>query len=523
MIEKANTASESAAKGSFTRGMAGLTAANLATKALGYIRDALLVAVFGGGALADAYYAAFRLVNVFRRTGGEGALNVVFIPKLEKEKVKGPEAAQEFFSSAWTVIFILSAALAAGGIIFREQFILMTAWGFRADPEKFALTALLAAILMPHLFFVNISALFTAALNSSRRFFLPALAPAAFSLSVIGILLAFRYGYFSGEDGRGRIILLAAAASASGLVQALLLLPQLLKAGYKLSFSNPFKGLSAAPALLAAAPAAMAMAQDQLSMLINTVYASFLPAGSITAIYNSARLAQFPVSLFAAAAATVSLPALAGSKAAGDMPGFRAHLKRAMAASWLIMLPAAAGIAVTALPVCRALFEHGRFSPEQSLITAQSLFWLSLGLPAYGFNKVAASSLYAMGRQAGPLKIITAQLALNAVLCMLLMGRMGAGGLMLATSISSWAAALAFALELKKSSGFSPLSDLPIFRPFLAASAAALAALFLKQALSSAGPLVITLTAVPSAIVVYFLSLRVLGVEERRLVTGGRF
>jgi putative peptidoglycan lipid II flippase len=523
MLKKANTTVERAGKGSFTRGMAGLTAANLITKILGYVRDALLVAVFGGGLIADAYYAAFRLVNVFRRTGGEGALNVVFIPGLEKEKLRGPAAGQAFFSSAWTVIFTLSALLAAGGIIFREQFVLLSAWGFKAAPAKLALTALLAAVLMPHLLFVNISALFTAALNSARKFFLPALAPAAFSLSVIGVLLSFHFGLFSGLDGRGRIILLAAAASASGLVQALLLLPQLLKEGYRLKFSNPFKELSAAPALLAAAPAAVILAQDQVSMLINTFFASFLQAGSITAIYNSARLVQFPVSLFAAAAATVSLPELAERNAAGDMAGFRGHLKDAMSASWLIMLPAAAGLAVMALPVCRALFEHGRFSPEFSLMTAQALFWLALGLPAYGFNKVAASSLYAMGRQKGPLTIISVQLALNAALCMAFMGRMGAGGLMLATSVSSWAAALAFLLHLKRSAGYNPLSDLPLLRPVAASGAAALTAFVLKNELSAAGPLAATAAAVPAAVIIYFLLLRLLRVEERRLVNGGKF
>jgi putative peptidoglycan lipid II flippase len=522
MTEKANMphAAESLA---FTRGMAAMTAANLVTKALGYVRDALLVAVFGAGALADAYYAAFRLMNVFRRTAGEGALNAVFIPRLEKEKLAGPAAAQAFFSSAWTVVFALSALLAAAGILFREQFALLTAWGFRSDPEKFELTALLTAVLMPHLLFVNVSALFTAALNSARRFFLPALAPAAFSLAVIALLLALKSGRLPALDERGSIIALAAVASASGLIQAGLLLPALFREGYRLKFSNPFSGLSAAPALLAAAPAAVTLAQDQVSLLINTLYASFLPAGVITAIYNSARLVQFPVSLFAAAAAAVSLPALAGLSAAGDLAGFRARLRDAMAASWLIMLPAAAGIAVTALPVCRALFEHGRFSPQDSLITADALFWLAAGLPAYGFNKVAASALYALGRPKGPLAIVSAQLALNALLCLVFMGEMGAGGLMLATSLSSWAAALAFLYELRRRSGFNPLSDLPLLCPALAAAGSALAALLLRETLEARGPLAVTAAAVPAAVAVYFLLLRLLRVEERRLVTGGRF
>ncbi|PJA11426.1 MAG: murein biosynthesis integral membrane protein MurJ [Elusimicrobia bacterium CG_4_10_14_0_2_um_filter_56_8] len=522
MLKKANPAAAVPKSPSFARGLSAIAGAGLITKALGYARDAFLVAFFGGGALADAYYAAFRLMNVFRRTVGEGALNAVFIPLLEKEKPQGKEAEAGFFSSAWTIIFWGSALFCAGGIIFREQMVTLAAWGFRDLPGQLALTALLAAVFMPHLIFVNSAALFTATLNSARKFFLPALAPAFFSISIIAVLAAFHYGLFGGLDARGKIILVAGVASASGLLQALALLPPLRSEGYGLAFSNPFRNLGAAPALLAAAPAALTLAQDQLSMLINTMYASFLPPGSITAIYNSARLVQFPVSLFAAAAATLSLPELAARAAAGDSEGFRRQLKPAITASWLIMLPAALGIAVTALPVCRALFEHGKFLPEQSLSTARSLFWLALGLPAYGLNKVAASSLYAMRRQKAPIIIISAQLTLNALLCLPLMRSIGAPGLMLATSISSWTAALAFIFVLNREAGFSPMA-IPLFRPALAAALSALAALALREVLDPAGPLVVTAVAVPAGVAVYFSALKALKVEERNLLTGGRF
>ncbi|MEI7528348.1 MAG: murein biosynthesis integral membrane protein MurJ, partial [Elusimicrobiota bacterium] len=405
------------ANSSFSRGFSGLAGAGLLTKLLGYARDALLVAFFGGGALADAYYAAFRLVNVFRRTVGEGALNSVFIPLLEKEKTRGPEAARAFFASAWTVIFCGSAALCLAGVVFSRELVTLAAWGFKGVPGQLALTAVLAAALMPHLLFVNTAALFTAALNSARRFLLPALAPALFSVCVIALLLCFRSGFFGGLDARSKMILVAAVASASGLLQALALLPALRREGYGLTFTNPLKNLGAAPALLAAAPAAVTLAQDQLSLLINTAFASFLAPGAITAIYNSARLVQFPVSMFAATAATLSLPELSARSAAGDAEGFRARLQPALSAAWLIMLPAALGLAITALPVCRALFEHGNFSPEQSRATANALFWLALGLPAYGVNKVAAAALYAMGRQRDPIVITSLQLALNALLC----------------------------------------------------------------------------------------------------------
>ncbi|OGS12774.1 MAG: murein biosynthesis integral membrane protein MurJ [Elusimicrobia bacterium RIFOXYA2_FULL_58_8] len=514
MVENANS--------SLCRGLSGIAGAGLAAKLLGYARDALLVAFFGGGVLADAYYAAFRLVNIFRRTVGEGALNAVFIPLLEKEKLRGPAAARAFFASAWTVIFCGSAMLCAAGIIFSRQLVTLAAWGFKDVPGQLALTALLAAILMPHLLFVNTAALFTAALNSARKFLLPALAPALFSICVIGVLLFFHAGFFSGLDARGKIMLVAAAAAASGLLQALALLPSLRREGYSLEFANPLKNLGAAPALLAAAPAAITLAQDQLSLLINTAYASFLAPGSITAIYNSARLVQFPVSLFAAAAATLALPELAARAAVGDAQGFRDRLKPALAAAWLIMLPAALGLAITALPVCRALFEHGNFSAQQSAVTARALAWLALGLPAYGINKVAAAALYAMGRQKAPITITSAQLLLNALLALPLMSPMGVGGLMLATSLSSWAAALAFLHTLKRQAGFSPLS-LPLFRPAVAAAVSGLAALGLREMLAPADPLAVTAAAVPAAVIIYFLILIALKVEERALITGGKF
>lgn len=480
------------------------------------------MAVFGGGALADAYYAAFRIVNVFRRTVGEGGLNAVFIPMLEKEKARSPEAAKDFFAAAWGGVLMASLLLCAAGALFSRQLVGLTAMGFRADPAQLALAALLTALLMPHLFFVNAAALFTAALNSARRFLLPALAPALFSLSVIAALLALKAGLFPSLSGRGAIILVAAAASASGLLQAAALLPALRREGFALAPANPLKSLGSAPLLAAAAPAAVTLAQDQLSLLINTAYASFLAPGSITAIYNSARLVQFPVSLVAVSAATLSLPDLSSRAAAGDKEGFNARLSPALTASWLIMLPAALGIAATALPICRALFEHGNFSPEHSEATASALLWLAAGLPAFGVNKIASSALYALGRRSAPLTVTSAQLLLNAALCLPLMGPLGAGGLMLATSLSSWCSALAFLLLLRRATGFRPLA-LPLFRPALAAVACALAALGLRSALAPFGPLAVTAAAVPAAVAVYFLSLRLLRVEERALVTGGRF
>ncbi len=514
---------ESIQPASFLRKLRALSCATLTTKVLGYARDAMLVAVFGGGVLTDAYYAAFRILNLFRRTVGEGAVNAGFIPALEKEKAVSREHGLRFFSAAWTLIFFLSLALAALGVVFREELVKLTSYGFTVRPEQFILTAAVTAILMPHLIFVNVSALSQAALNAAGRFFLPALAPAAFSISIICYLLFINRPAAAGLPESLKIMGLAGAATLSGLIQVIILLPMLKREGFTLSFSNPFKNPATARALLLAAPAAAAMAQDQLSLFVNTIYASFLEPGSITAIYNAARIIQFPISLFAASAAAVTLPELSRHSALNKSEEFGAVLDEAFKTSALIIIPAALGLMALSLPVCRTLFEHGRFTPQQSLLTSGVLFYLSLGLVGFGINKLAASACYGAGDVKTPVKIVIFQTALNAALCFFLMRPMGVRGLALATALSSLAAAALFVRALRAK------TVLPDGNPFfylkiLGASALMCAfCLWTARALAGLHPAFTVALAVPGAVAIYFGALKIFKLKERALITGGLF
>jgi putative peptidoglycan lipid II flippase len=506
---------------SFTQKLRAQGYATLLTKILGYARDAMLVAVFGGGALTDAYYAAFRILNLFRRTVGEGAINAGFIPALEREKAVSAGHGLRFFSAAWTLIFFASLALALLGVVFREELVRLTSYGFTVRPEQFALTAAVTGILMPHLVFVNASALFQAALNAAGRFFLPALAPAAFSISVIACLFFLRGPGAPADDGV-RVMWLAGAASLSGLAQVLLLLPMLRKEGYGLSFSAPFKNPATARSLLIAAPAAAAMAQDQIALFVNTIYASFLEPGSITAIYNAARIIQFPVSLFAAAAAAVALPDLSRHSARNSSGEFSSVLDEAFKTTALIIIPAAAGLLALSLPICRTLFEHGRFTAEQSRLTAGVLSCLSLGLAGFGVNKLAASACYGAGDAGTPVRIVVFQTVLNALLCFPLMRIMGVKGLALATALSSLAAAVLFLRALKKRTGFSPGSPRFFLKTLTAAALMGAICLAAERLLSAYHPALTVAAAVPGGALLYFAALKAMGLEERRLITGNR-
>ena len=508
---------------SFLKKLRALSLATLATKVLGYARDAILVAVFGGGALTDAYYAAFRILNVFRRTVGEGAVNAGFIPALEKEKAVSREHGLRFFSAAWTLVFFFSVALAILGAVFREELVKLTSYGFTVRPEQFMLTATVTAILMPHLIFVNVSALSQAALNAAGRFFLPALAPAVFSISIIAYLLFINRSGAAGLPEGLKITGLAWAATLSGLLQIMILLPMLKREGFALSFSNPFKNPATARALLIAAPAAAVMAQDQLSLFVNTIYASFLEPGSITAIYNAARIIQFPVSLFAAAAASVTLPELSKHSALNRSEEFSSVLDTAFKTSALIIIPAALGLMALSLPICRTQFEHGRFTREQSFLTSGVLFYLSLGLAGFGVNKLAASACYGAGDVKTPVKIVLFQTALNALLCFLLMRPMGARGLALATALSSLAAAALFIRALRAGASL-PAANPAFYLKTLAASALMCAfCLGAARTLEGFHPAFTVALAVPGGIAIYFGALKFLGLEERRLITGGLF
>ena len=495
---------------------------SLVSKVFGYARDAAMVAFFGAGWLSDAYYAAFRVVNIFRRTVGEGSVNAAFVPALAAER--NADRGREFFAAAWTLALGASALLCAAAFIFRRQLVLLTARGFAADPELLGLTVLLTAVLLPHVVLVAASALLQGALNAEKKFFLPQAAAASFSAAVLAYLGLAASPLGAGFTPVEKIVGLAIAASASGLLQCGLLLPAAARAGYLPRLSNPFRNAAAVRMIAMSLPALLAAAQDQLALLVNAFFASFMEPGSITAIYNAARLTQFPVSLFAAASAAVALPSLSGGLLQRDPDKFRSTLDSAFRLTALIIFPATAGLIALSLPVTRALFEHGRFTPEMSALTAAVLACLSAGLAGYAFNKLAASVFYALGDLVTPLWVVGLQVALNAALCLALAPSMGAPGLTLATSASSLAAALLFAglLARRVPGAFSPGLGSFLLR---ALGAAALMGAFCAggaRLLAGLGPELTMLLLVPLSAWVYFDLLRAMGAGGARELLGLR-
>jgi putative peptidoglycan lipid II flippase len=490
------------------------TGATMISRILGYARDSLVAHFFGAGVAADAFYAAFRISNLFRRLLGEGALSASFIPVFTQyHKNEGHEKTQEFLNVMWTVLLVILSTLTILGILFAPQITRLIATGFENTPERFALTVTLTRWMFPFLLFVSMAALLTGVLNSFHSFFLPALAPACLSLAEIVYLLSFAWWLPLDKQ----IIGLAAAVSIGGFSQFFIHLPALRASGFRLRFqwNLAHTGLRRVGKLML--PATLGISADQLNAFVDTICASHLAIGSVTALYYSNRVMQLPLALFGIALSQVSLPAMSASVIRGDMTAVKETLNFALRLTLFMIIPATAGLLFLGRPIIEVLFQRGKFLSAATTLTNTALFYFSLGLFAYASVKILASAFYAFQNTRVPVIIAGFCVIVNIVLNLLLMRPMGVGGLALATAVASWVNAGVLYIMLRKK-----LGALGGFRIFVTTVKALIASmgmvLFCHLVFTSYTtqiPLVLLLTiAIAGGAVVYLAGAWLLRMEE---------
>jgi len=489
------------------------TGATMISRILGYARDSMVAHFFGAGAAADAFYAAFRISNLFRRLLGEGALSASFIPVFTQyQETEGKENTQNFLNVMWTVLFIILAVLTILGIIFAPQITRLIAMGFEKTPERFALTVTLTRWMFPFLLFISMAALLTGVLNSFHSFFLPALAPACLSLAEIVYLLTLA----PWVPLEKQIMGLAISVSIGGFSQFFLHLPALrakkFSLGFKWDLNHP--GLRRVGKLML--PATLGISVDQLNAFVDTICASFLIEGSVTALYYSNRVMQLPLALFGIALSQVSLPAMAASVARGQTHEVKETLNFALRLTLFMIVPATTGLILLGRPIVQVLFQHGEFSSQATTLTNQALLYFSLGLFAYASVKILASAFYAFQNTRIPVIVAGCCVAINIVLNLLLMKPMGVGGLALSTATASWVNATALYLLLRRQLG--GLGGFKIFMTtFKALIASAAMGVFCHLCLSAMGrvPLILLVTiAITGGAMVYLASAKLLHMEE---------
>jgi len=420
-----------------TGNIAGMTTIS---RLLGFIRDILIASLFGTSMAADAFFVAFRIPNILRHLLAEGALSAGFVPVFTETYTReGKDSLWKLVKIISILFFAASLILVVLGIILAPWLVRIIAPGFICSPDKLQLTINLTRLIFPYLLFLGLAAVGMGALNSLRHFTVPALSPAIFNMSLIIFLV------FVCRQINVPIYGLALGVVFGGVGQLLIQLPPLIRRGWLFSFSFNFKEtwqiIKTHPQIkkigILLTPAVFGLAIHQISLLIDTLLASFLPAGSISYLYYGNRLMQLPLGIFGISLATAALPTLAAQGAKNDLENFKKTLNFSLGSILFITVPAIIGLIVLRFPIIRLLFARGAFGEASIQGSASTLLFYSLGLCSYAGMKVVVVSFYALQDTRTPIKVGALALLINIVLNLILMGPLKSGGIALATALSS--------------------------------------------------------------------------------------
>lgn len=408
-----------------------MSAATFLSRILGYARDMLFAFYFGASGLSDTFFVAFRIPNLLRELFAEGSMSSAVVPVLTEYHSRDPGEARRLVRVAFTFLVVAVGALSVAGMVFAPAIVTVIAPGFLDDPEKFSTTVLLTRVMFPFLLFVSLAALSMGALNVRRVFFLPALAPAALNVTVITVLVILA--------ARLETPVLAAAVGVllAGAVQFLFQTPALARQGYSLrpDFGFRHPGLKQIGRLVL--PMTLGMAVSQINLVVTNILASFLPGGSITYLFYSMRLIQFPIGVFGVAMGMAALPSLSEHAVRRDFDSLREDFSFALRLLFFICVPAMAGLIALREPIINLLFQRGRFDYAATQGTAEALLFYSLGIWAVVGVRIVAATFYSMQDTRTPVRVAMVALTVNVVMCLALLGPLRHSGLALAHAISS--------------------------------------------------------------------------------------
>lgn len=454
---------------SLMRSTAVVSAMTLLSRGFGFVRDLLMARAFGAGPAMDAFFVAFKIPNFLRRLFAEGSFSQAFIPVLAERRAQGDLAEVRAFADrvAGTLGGILLIVTVLG-VILAPVLIFLFAPGFDGANGQRELAISLLRITFPYLLFISLTAFASGLLNTYGQFAVPAFTPVLLNLSFIGMAL------FAAPHFNPPVLALAWAVFLGGVLQLALQLPFLAKIGMLPRFSLSLADEGVRRILLLMLPALLGVSVSQISLLINTIFASFLPTGSVSWLYYADRLMEFPAGLLGAALGTILLPSLSKSHAENDRGEFSALLDWGLRLTFLLTLPAALGLALLAVPLLATLFNHGAFQAEDVLKTREALVAYSVGLTGLILVKVLAPGFYARQNIRTPVKIALVTLAATQAMNAAFIVPLQHAGLALSIGLASCLNAALLWRGLRRNGDYAPQ---PGWWGFLARLAVALAAL----------------------------------------------
>lgn len=407
-------------------GMTGLS------RIAGFIRDILTANVLGAGPIADAFFVALKLPNFFRRVTAEGAFSVSFVPRygeaLEKE---GPTAAYLFASRTFTIMFLVLSVFTGVMMLFMPWVIYLIAPGFHDDPIRYDYSVAFSMITFPYLVMISLTSLLGGVLNTHDRFAPFAFSPVLFNLTLIGSLYCTGYVENAGYA-------LSYGIFAAGFVQLVFMYVVARRNGIHIRLVKPELSDSIRDVFRRMGPGVIGAGVLQINIFADLMIASFMQEGSVSYLYYADRLNQLPLGTIGIAVGTALLPMLTKALASGRVEEGKHLFNRALEVCLLLGLPAGAALFVIPHFLVEALFEHGKFSAQDTYYTGYVLMGYALGLPAYIAVKVISSVFWAEGDTKTPVKVAIMCAVTNILLSLVLIQFMGIMGLTLATSFAGW-------------------------------------------------------------------------------------
>ena len=421
----------------------------LLSRVTGFFRDMVLANFLGAGKVADTFFVAFKLPNLFRSLFAEGAFTSAFVPMLSAKMVSdGQQKAMHFASQSISVLAFFLLIFTLLMEFFMPELILLLAPGFRSDPEKIQMAAQLSRITFPFLLFISIVSFQSGILNSLNKFAAPAATPII--LNFMMIISAFVFTPFAPTPAHG----IAFGVSVAGVLEILWLMFFLKKCGvslrpqwnvWALVHTNDIKTL-----FKRIAPGVLGAGVYQINMMVDTIIVSLVGTGAISWLYYANRLQQLPLGVIGAAISVALLPVLSKNIKENNLDEANRLQERAVEYGALLSIPAAVALIVLAEPMVNILFQHGKFGSLETKMTAQAIIAYSIGLPVYVLVKALTPNFFARGDTRTPVKYSIVVFVANVILSLLLMKPLGHVGVATATSLAAFISFFQYKRGLKK-------------------------------------------------------------------------
>lgn len=441
------------AKHSLLRSTSIVSSMTMLSRLAGFARDMVIAHYFGAGAGVDAFIVAFKIPNFMRRLFAEGAFSQAFVPVLaEFQEQKNHQEVRQFIARIAGTLGLVLFIVTIAAVIATPVLVLIFAPGYRYGTPRYELATYMLRITFPYLMLISLTAMAGAVLNTYGRFSVAAFTPVLLNISMIvaGVYFA---PYFQHP-----VEALAWGVFFAGIVQLAFQLPFLAKLKLLPMPRLAWHDSGVRRVLTLMVPALFGVSVSQINLLMDTLFASFLPVGSVSWLYFSDRLTGFPLGVFGVAIATVILPHLSRKHSDKSPELFSKAVDWGIRTILLIAVPSAVGLYLLAGPLLAVLFGYGRFDAHDVLMTRLSLMAFAVGIPAFMLVKVLASGFYAKQNIKTPVKVGVLAMISNTLLNLILIKPFAHMGLAASTSIAAFLNAGILLYLLIKSDIYHPNS-----------------------------------------------------------------